>query len=164
MGGNAAEGQGGAFWRKERATMPITLAERCVKAGTSLHGCCPACGASLVRVVERTPMVVRTSAKGEAKHAHGLRTSTSGTMTAPPTTTTTGWRPSCRCPDAPPVPATVLDPFGGAGTTALAAANLGRSSIVCELNRDYCEMARRRISDNVGLVCHVTVEEGANGE
>ena len=44
------------------------------------------------------------------------------------------------------MPATVLDPFGGAGTTGLVAAQLGRSAILLELNPDYAAMARRRIA------------------
>jgi DNA modification methylase len=39
----------------------------------------------------------------------------------------------------------VLDPFGGAGTTALAAATLGRSCTLIELNSEYCRLARARI-------------------
>lgn len=38
----------------------------------------------------------------------------------------------------------VLDPFGGVGTTALAARNLGRNSVSCELREDYAAMARKR--------------------
>lgn len=45
----------------------------------------------------------------------------------------------------PPAPCTVLDPFGGAGTTGLVADRLGRDSILIELNPDYAEMARKRI-------------------
>ena len=41
---------------------------------------------------------------------------------------------------------TILDPFGGAGTTATVAARLGRSAIHIDLNPEYCEMARRRIA------------------
>jgi DNA modification methylase len=44
---------------------------------------------------------------------------------------------------------TVLDPFGGAGTTALVADRLGRDAILIELNPAYAEMARRRISDDM---------------
>ncbi|QAY85355.1 DNA-methyltransferase [Pseudomonas arsenicoxydans] len=40
---------------------------------------------------------------------------------------------------------TVLDPFGGAGTTSLVSMQEGRRSILCELNPEYAEMARRRI-------------------
>ncbi len=38
----------------------------------------------------------------------------------------------------------VLDPFGGAGTTAVVAMQEGRKSILCELNPDYAAMAQRR--------------------
>lgn len=44
---------------------------------------------------------------------------------------------------------TVLDPFGGAGTTGLVADRLGRNAILCELNPEYVKIAERRIhSDN----------------
>lgn len=41
---------------------------------------------------------------------------------------------------------TVLDPFGGAGTTAYAAEKNGRDSVSIELNGDYVEMAERRLA------------------
>jgi site-specific DNA-methyltransferase (adenine-specific) len=40
----------------------------------------------------------------------------------------------------------VLDPFLGAGTTALVAAALGRRAVGIELNPAYVEIARRRLS------------------
>jgi DNA modification methylase len=46
---------------------------------------------------------------------------------------------------------TVLDPFGGAGTTAVVAARLGRKSILCELNPGYVALARKRIADDSPL-------------
>lgn len=42
---------------------------------------------------------------------------------------------------------TVLDPFMGSGTSGLAALELGRSFIGCELNDDYYQMASERIGD-----------------
>jgi DNA modification methylase len=45
----------------------------------------------------------------------------------------------------PTIPATVLDPFGGSGTTGLVARQLGRDAILIELSEEYCEMARRRL-------------------
>ena len=44
-----------------------------------------------------------------------------------------------------PAGGTILDPFGGAGTTGLVANRAGRSAILCELNPDYVEMAAARI-------------------
>ncbi len=63
---------------------------------------------------------------------------------------TLGWRPTCKC-DADVVPPTVLDPFGGAGTTGLVADRLQRNSILIELNPSYVEMARRRVFDDAPL-------------
>lgn len=40
---------------------------------------------------------------------------------------------------------TVLDPFGGAGTTALVAASLGCVPTLIELSPEYCRLARARI-------------------
>lgn len=41
--------------------------------------------------------------------------------------------------------ATVLDPFGGAGTTALAALRNGRDAILTELNPEYAALAKQRL-------------------
>lgn len=40
---------------------------------------------------------------------------------------------------------TVLDPFGGAGTTGMVAERLGRDAVLIELNPDYAELARTRL-------------------
>jgi DNA modification methylase len=50
---------------------------------------------------------------------------------------------------------TVLDPFGGAGTTGLVADRLGRSAILIELNRGYARIAERRITDDAPLFAEV---------
>lgn len=50
---------------------------------------------------------------------------------------------------------TVLDPFGGAGTTGLVADRLGRDAILIELNPEYAALARRRIADDAPLFSEV---------
>lgn len=52
---------------------------------------------------------------------------------------------------------TVLDPFGGAGTTGLIAAMLGRDSVSIELNPENVKIAADRIRDRFGLLCTVEV-------
>ena len=71
--------------------------------------------------------------------------------------TTKGWEPACECPDAPPVPCKVLDPFGGAGTVGLVADRLGRDSTLLELNPEYAELARKRLIDDAPLLCEVKI-------
>ena len=44
-------------------------------------------------------------------------------------------------------PATVVDPFGGTGTSALVADVLGRTGISIDRSMDYCRLARWRTSD-----------------
>ena len=50
---------------------------------------------------------------------------------------------------------TVLDPFGGAGTTGLVADRLGRSAVLIELNPAYAAMARDRVTADAGLFAEV---------
>ncbi|MHB9131151.1 MAG: DNA-methyltransferase [Armatimonadota bacterium] len=57
----------------------------------------------------------------------------------------TNWSPSCTCPDHMPVPATVLDPFMGSGTTGIAALTHSRQFIGIELNPDYLILAQQRL-------------------
>ena len=41
----------------------------------------------------------------------------------------------------------VLDPFSGAGTTALVARELGRDFVAIDCNSDYCELAAQRLNN-----------------
>jgi DNA modification methylase len=50
---------------------------------------------------------------------------------------------------------TVLDPFGGAGTTGLVADRLQRDAILIELNPEYAAIAERRIATEGGMFTEV---------
>jgi DNA modification methylase len=54
-----------------------------------------------------------------------------------------------------PVGGTVLDPFGGAGTTGLVADRLQRNAVLIELNPAYADIARRRIAGDAPLFAEV---------
>jgi DNA modification methylase len=59
------------------------------------------------------------------------------------------------CPEG----GTVLDPFGGSGTTGLVADRLKRNAILIELNPEYAAMAERRVMGD----CPMFAEVSANG-
>jgi DNA modification methylase len=54
-----------------------------------------------------------------------------------------------------PVGGTILDPFGGSGTTALVADRLRRNAVLVELNPVYAETARDRLSGDAGMFAEV---------
>lgn len=60
-----------------------------------------------------------------------------------------------------PIGGTVLDPFGGAGTTGLVADRMQRNAVLIELNPESVEIARRRIANDSPLLAHVIIERAA---
>ena len=157
------------------ATFPRRLVEPAVKAGTSEKGCCPRCGAGWLRVVERESWTDRPMSRpmGSRGNQPSLCCSIGQPQQGGRnvSTITTGWRPGCGCfghfeeiddepdnfyakprrvyvPDGPqpdPVPAVILDPFVGSGTTLVVANALGRNAIGCDLSPEYLRLARHRI-------------------
>jgi DNA modification methylase len=156
------------------ATFPEEVPRRAILAGTSEHGCCPACLAPYRRRVEPTPEYAALLGKdwadydADATEGRGHFAlgdgQTSGQRcvkrNAPSVTAayrTVGWTPGCKCEAGEPIPCTVLDPFAGASTTLVVAGKLGRDSIGIELNPTYAEMSERRILREVGPLL-VTVD------
>lgn len=131
------------------ATFPQKLAEIAIVAGTSEKGCCPECGAPWIR--HRKLDVC--DGMGRSWHSHENDDGVGNRIHWDTWETyergeTLGWVPSCGCSSENPVPCTVLDPFGGAGTTGLVAEQLGRDSVMVEMNPEYAEMARARIEED----------------
>ena len=115
----------------------------------------PTCGTPWERVVEREPIVLRPNSDSIRGHSPSFNNdSRIGQPQRGSRATrveTTGWQPTCGH-DAEPVPATVLDPFCGSGTTGVVALRHGRSFIGIELNPEYIELARKRIIDDAPLL------------
>jgi DNA modification methylase len=53
------------------------------------------------------------------------------------------------------VDGTVLDPFAGSGTTGIVAVGHNRNAVLCELNEEYIELAKKRIREDVGMYAKV---------
>lgn len=140
------------------ATFPTIIPRKCILAGTSAKGCCVDCGAPFERLTETERSFESGSGKSgnepvgkNGKHLQGggeTKDIRRGPVTS---TTTTGWQATCKCESASHgacQPCTVLDPFGGSGTTGQVALELGRRAILIELNPEYVKLIEQR--------CHVT--------
>ncbi len=137
------------------AVFPPEIPTLCIKAGTSQHGCCAACGAPWKRVTEKASINCSNAATAGTKiggkgHASSQVRENHDVRNGPLSVTKTiGWKPTCAC-NAGVVPCTVLDPFFGSGTTGLVADRLQRNAIGIELNPNYVAMAQTRLDDDRG--------------
>lgn len=137
------------------AVFPPELPETCIRAGTSAHGVCPECGAPWRRVVEKgDPIRMGGNAGVSVGHANGPMSRNGngqwdeGHMPMVRPSHTAGWQPTCACNCDDVVPATVLDPFNGSGTSGRAALKLGRSYIGVDISQEYLtELSPDRMSN-----------------
>ena len=135
------------------ATFPEKLVEPCILAGSSEKGVCAQCGKPWERIVELTEEYAALINSGKAwrtnegkPDAYTNRQPKKHPQNVPPKHNTIGWEPTCTC-NADVVPATVLDPFVGSGTTLAVAQKFGRKSIGTDLNREYLNLAKMRIGN-----------------
>ena len=59
------------------------------------------------------------------------------------------------CPEG----GTVLDPFGGSGTTGIVAAQHNRNAVLLELNQEYIDLAKDRINNELGMMANLKCEK-----
>jgi DNA modification methylase len=134
------------------ATYPEELVLRCLKAATSERGCCPKCGKQWEREVERDDKRHWTERNEYTNSKYQLGNNISGRDDgradfAKPEFRTLGFLPGCAC-DLPPVPATILDPFAGSGTTLLVAKRMGLNAVGLDLSYQYL---RENAWERVGM-------------
>ena len=129
------------------ATFPVKLVEPCILAGTSAAGCCSRCGRPWRRKLEVTYQSIPRN-PDTRRRRHSDRRVFEITVPRVRQSRTIGWQPTCDC-GAPTVPAVVLDPFAGTGTTLLVAQQRGRHGVGAELNRAYLALIRERLSQPI---------------
>lgn len=138
------------------AVYPPQLIEPLIKAATSEKGCCPKCGSPWARVIQKPEVphdgetdCKNLDAQGNTRRLAVLRqaarergqeyTNSSNTI---------GWLPTCQCGVQEIEPCRVLDPFSGAGTTALVAERLGLDSVGIDTSAAYIALAEDRIVED----------------
>ncbi len=134
------------------ATFPPALVEPCILAGSPPKSC-GECGAPWRRLTEREDQgfngsrygeraVKATGGAGSGGTAKSTLGSSNGKLVGKQRTV--GWTPTCEHDDDSGTPI-VLDPFAGAATTGLLAAQHGRDFVGIELNQEYVELGEDRI-------------------
>lgn len=142
------------------AAFPMEWPRRIIR-GWSPTGVCEACREGRWPVVDRERAVGMDVSGGIWSKA-GRHSNITGRQHGEHSLhTVTGY--ACACPDttAPTTPGTVLDPFGGTGTTALVAHANGRRGISVDMSADYCRLAAWRTSDPGQIAAAMQVEKPA---
>jgi len=156
-----------AFSEAHFATFPEKLVEPCLKAGTSLKGCCPECLAPWERVVEKGKLI-RGKANPYCPDRDNREFGEQGWNKeggygpgAHRESKTIGWKPGCECYGFhlkplhldPVLPCTVLDPFFGSGTVAIVAEKHRRNWAGIELSKTYAALAEKRVRESIKQRC-----------
>jgi DNA modification methylase len=149
---------------KHYAMFPPELPRRCIEAATPSHGVCVKCGAPWARIIERVDTGMKQKMgdnwdTGPGSHGSFHRNGKEHGQAGVPIMAdkTVGWRATCRCGTEERVPATVLDCFGGSGTTAEEAIGMGRRAILCELNPEYVDIIRQRLNSAFPLLVSANI-------
>jgi hypothetical protein len=130
------------------ATFPEDLISPMILAGCP-EFVCSVCGKPYERKTE-TEKIKRYRPNEFGKREPNAGMNTINQTVAGCETKTLGFEPTCSC-QAETIPGVCLDPFMGAGTTALVARKLNRNYIGIELNQKYIDMANKRLTKELGL-------------
>ena len=137
-----------AFTEAHFATFPVELPKRILKCACP-NQVCTECGNAREPITE-TINTDYNETEYEGKYESGYFKQSSQNPTAmknrilTATRRIVGWT-KCDC-NAPFEAGMVLDPFFGAGTTAVAAEQLGLKWVGIELNEEYIQIANKRLA------------------
>lgn len=149
------------------ATWPEELVEPMILAGTGAEGCCPTCGTSYTRIVEKPimPIIDPSSLDRFGNGNAGIHRKIGGQYQAwrdANPNQTVGLEPCCSCPtNVPPVRCVVLDPFSGSATTGKVANDHGRDYIGLDANESYLDMAIARLQNRAAPQKTDIIEESS---
>ena len=138
------------------ATFPKDLIEPCIKAGCP-EKVCVKCGIPYISNYKKTDNnenFIQTKGYDTPNiKKGGVRLNKNGTSPHfnPPTIEFLNLKKNCNCKTDEFKSGVVLDPFGGSGTTGIVAKSLNRKAILIELNPDYIEIAKKRMTKEFGM-------------
>jgi DNA modification methylase len=122
------------------AVFPSEIPRKAILAGTSDFGVCNTCGASYKRITQRSnefPTVPDSEIDRFGTSKAGVHRKVGGQyqkwLDENPLQTV-GWEVTCKCKNSSAIPATVIDPFAGSGTSLAVATVLNRNSIGIDLD------------------------------
>jgi DNA modification methylase len=146
------------------AAFPTAWPKWIIQGWAPTRGVCEACGggrrpvvqqidkayANARAAVQQAGLDAKAASRGH-KVGRGAATAGAASMigngVVRPDYRTTGEACACPEPTAATTPPTILDPFGGTGTTALVAKALGCHGISVDMSADYCRLAEWRTND-----------------
>jgi DNA modification methylase len=131
------------------ATFPTELIEPCVLAGCP-EEICVDCGKPYKRVMQKPKQleIERNKRSGlDDRKVGGVLDKYS--RENPPIDL--GLQKQCDCETNKTKAGTVLDPFGGSGTTGVVASKHNRNAVLCELNEGYIDIAEKRLNDGFDM-------------
>lgn len=133
------------FLEAHFATFPEDLIVDCIKAGCP-ENICNKCGKAREKIIESE--IIRRKRPNQFTSYREINGQPDQTKVGI-NTIITGLT-DCGC-NAGFSPGIVLDPFSGAGTTALVARKLYRNYIGIELNQQYIDIAEKRLQKELGM-------------
>src|SRR3990167_10336765 len=136
------------------ATFPETLIETPIKAGCP-EMICKKCGVAREKIFKS---MFKQHSIGATSGAYLKERNFKGDNTVRNSQEFTGEYTDCGC-NAGWDSGIVLDPFMGAGTTALVAKKFGRNYLGVELNKSYIDIANRRLAQGVLKIAEARIEK-----